>query len=259
MNTAYGARQTTDAQKFATQFASDTNVINRTREDNRMQRARADAEAAGLHPLFALGSAGAGSASISLSPTPTGSYAGTGIARAGEAIADEIRARPKRARQGRLDAAAQELHTLAVTSAQKKIQLDDAMLMKMASDLKISEQNNLYWGGAAGAQTYGLGGGGGDTHLQGYRSRAGLPLTMTPIQNTARRSEPGWMEMKGPKGRRMIRDPRVFGDEIQQVDTAVRPWLDYSMSHRRKFAPSMRNPAAYYYYWKNYYRSKGRN
>ncbi len=257
VNAAYTARVSTDLSKFQTQFASDTNVINRTREDNRMQRAVADAKAAGLHPLFALGSAGAGSASISLGPTPTGSYAGTGISRAGEAIGQGITQHYKDKRTGRLDAAAAELHSLRVTKAQKEIQLDDAQLMKMASDLKLSEQQNLYWGG--GAQTFPLSGGGPESMLQGYRSRAGLPLNQSPIVNRARESIPAFMEMKGPAGRRMIRNPEI-GDELAEVDTAVRPWWDTAESYwnRHKFRPKGNNPAAYYYYWKNYYRKKGK-
>lgn len=216
-NTLYSARQTTDLSKQARQFASDTNVINRARDDTRMQRARADAEAAGLHPLFALGSAGAGSSSISMAPTPTGSFAGTGIARAGEAIADEIRARPRRARQGRLDAASQELHALAVRSAKGKIALDDAELMKRQSDLKFAEQRNLYWGSG----DTGLSSGGSSLMEQvlPYTSRQGIPVDQRPIVQSARQSHPETVESVSRSGERLqLLNPDLGLDEVGQAE-----------------------------------------
>lgn len=256
------AKAQTDMSKFQVQFASDTNVINRAIEkdrfENRLQYATKDAQAAGLHPLFALGTAGSGgfSGGTTIGPTPTGSYAGTGIARAGEAISQGIRGYAASKRTSRLDAAQAELHALSVRSAQGKIQLDDLEAMKRQSDLKLAEQQLLYWGNNFGGGVTSTGGP--ESQTQPYGAKAGIPLNQSPLVNQARRSEPGWLEMKNPKGRRMIRDQRVFGDEIAQADTAVRPWLDYSQSYRRKFAPSMRNPAAYYYYWKNYYRKRGK-
>jgi len=251
------AKATTDMSKFQVQFASDTNVINRAIEkdrfENRLKYATEDAKNAGLHPLFALGTAGGGgfSGGTTLGPTPTGSYAGTGIARAGEAIERGITGYQKGQRTGRLDAMNAEIHTLRVRDAKGKIYLDDLEAMKRQSDLKMAEQASLYWGGAYGGGASSLTGAP-DTMAQPYGAKSGIPLVKSPIINQARESHPGWIEMKSPKGRRMIRNPK-YGDEISQADTAVRPWLDYSQSFRRKFAPSMKNPAAYYYYWKNYY------
>lgn len=54
-----------------------------------IQNRAADARAAGIHPLYAMGSPGV-SASFTAGQAPTGSGLGTGIARAGEAVADMV-------------------------------------------------------------------------------------------------------------------------------------------------------------------------
>lgn len=256
------AKAQTDASKFQVQFASDTNVINRAIEkdrfENRLQYATKDAQAAGLHSLFALGTAGGGgfSGGTTIGPTPTGSYAGTGISRAGESIERAIKefSGKKGAAETTATRAQMEIHALNVRGAQGKIQLDDLEAMKRSSELKLAEQQLLYWGNNFGGGITSTGGPESMTTPLGVKS--GIPLNKSPITNISRRSIPGWIEMKNPKGRRMVRNPKVFGDEIQQIDTATRPWLDYSESYRRKFAPSMKNPTAYYYYWKNYFKNQ---
>jgi len=257
---ALNARESRNMSKFQVQFASDTNVINRAiekdRYENRLQYAVKDAAAAGLHPLFALGSGGASSfgGGTTIGPTPTGSASGTGLVRAGEAIAQGLSAKAAGKRTTRLDAAASELHSLRVRDAQGKIYLDDLEGMKRVSDLKLAEQQFTYWQHPSG----GLSAEGGPESMTfPMGTRQGPPLMKRPLTATSRRSIPAFMEMVGPKGRRNIRNTAI-GDELAEVDTAVRPWMDYAQSFRRKFAPSMKNPAAYYYYWKNYYRKKGR-
>ncbi len=209
------AKATTDAAKFQVQFASDTNVINRTREDNRLQRARADAEAAGLHPLFALGSAGAGSASISMSPTPTGTAAGTGLQRAGEAIQRGISEYGKQKRTTRLDAAAAELHALAVQSAKGKIHLDELEAQRRASDLAVSTQRQ-FWGGSDSGMDSNYGQTG--PRLVPYTTRAGLPLESRPLEEYPRQSIPLRKEVIGDDGYRYRPISSEAGDELSWVD-----------------------------------------
>ncbi len=208
----------TDQQKFATQFASDTNVINRTREDNRMQRAVADAKAAGLHPLFALGSAGAGSASIAMSPTPTaGGSAAAGIAAAGKTIGEGIRGYAKGKRTARLDAAAAELHALAVRSAQGKIQLDDLEAQRRASDLAVSTQRQ-FWGDSDTGIGGVMEGQPSDTKIFPYGTRAGIPLELRPRTDYGLKSRPLRSEVIADDGYRYrIIDPDT-GDELSQAD-----------------------------------------
>lgn len=219
MNTAYGARIQTDLSKQGREFASDTNVINRAidkdRFENRMQFAVKDAKAAGLHPLFALGTSGSSiSPSVALGAPPSGSFASSGIARAGEAIADEIRARPRRARQTRLDAAAAELHSLRVLKAKGEIKLDDLEAQKRASDLAYMTQRNFWGDGDSGMGQQAMA-----EKLFPLSTRTGPDLSQRPLLATARQSHPETVESVSPDGTRMnLLNPDLGLDEVGQAE-----------------------------------------
>lgn len=212
-----------------------------------------DAKAAGLHPLFALGS------SANFSPSgymgqQTGSAAGEGIAQAGAHIAEGMRSSKKGERTVRLDAASAQINAMRLEKMGREIKLDDMEILKRASDLKMAENQLLYWGDGNPGMS---GPGGMDTKTYPYGTKSGPPLNMTPLSASARESFPAFIEMIGPKGRRMVRNPKM-GDEVAETDTATRPWLDYAQSfyNKKRFRPTMADPAAFYYYWKNYYKRR---
>lgn len=219
------------------------------RDDKYLRRRVIDAKAAGLHPLFALGTSA--SSSPSFMGASSGSFAGEGLARAGEHIAEGMRADTRQKRTTRLDAVSAQIHNLRLQKMTKEIQLDDMEIMKRASDLKYAEQRHLYWGNPGGT------GGGLESMTYPYGTKEGPPLNMRPLTAEGRRSIPAFMEMAGPAGRRMIRNPDI-GDELSEVDTMVRPWYDYAKSfyNKSRFRPTMKNPKSFYYYWKNYYKRR---
>ncbi len=205
----------------------------KAREDTRFQRSVADAKAAGLHPLFALGTAGSygGGAGgwVGGGGTPSGTAMGAGIARAGEQIATGMRTAKAGERTEKLDAAGAQIHALRVTKMGKEIQLDDAELAKRASDLAMAQQSLGMWGdGGTGMSTGDL-----SSKTYPYGTKAGPPLNMRPLTASARESMPMMIEQVGPKGRRMIMNP-ALGDEVAQVYNTVDPWVQYGESFYNK-------------------------
>ena len=91
--------------------------------------------------------------------------------------------------------------------------------------------------------------------------KAGAPLTVRTHTPRAQAVEPNrnipeFIVQEGPSGRRKIRNPAV-GDELAEIDTAVRPWLEYlgelyNEAFNRKWSqPGPQADAkAKYYYWR---------
>ena len=215
-----------------------------------------DAKDAGLHPLFAMGTAGSyspsgysGSSVGSVPPAGfSGSYAGEGLAEAGRAIASGVRGAASAKRE-------QELHVLRLQKMRREIMLDDAALMKAASDRKMAEQAAMYWGDSQAGIT------GPDLTAKTYPygRKSGPRLNVRPLQATGRTSLPQYTELVGPKGRRMVLNQDSGLDEVAQVEYVARPWYDYvSSGFSNKFRPKMSSPKSYYYYWKNFYKRKYR-
>lgn len=152
-----------------------------------------------------------------------GSYAGQGIARAGDAIAQGIRENESKGRQTILDETAKEIHGLQVQKMNREIQLDDAMLLKMASDEKYREQRSMW--GMPGAMSTGSP----ESQTYPYGVKVGPALDQRPITAEGRRSLPMMVEQVGPKGRRMIMNP-ALGDEVAQVYNTLDPWVQYAES-----------------------------
>ena len=173
-----------------------------------------DAKKAGLHPLFALGS------SANFSPSgqyvsQTGSAAGEGIARAGEHIAEGVRQKKQGERQVVMDAASRQIHDLRITKMGKEIQLDDAELMKRASDLRMAEMQLLYWGdGGTGVPSSS-----GESRMYPYGTKTGPPLDQRPLVASARQSMPETVESVSPDGTRMqLLNPDLGLDEVGQAE-----------------------------------------
>ncbi len=185
----------------------------KVREDSQFQRAVVDAKAAGLHPLFALGSSA--NYSPSGSYAQTGSAAGEGIARAGEHIAAGMRQAKAGERTEKLDAVSAEIHNLRIQKMGREIALDDAELMKRASDLRMAETRNLYWGdGGTGLSSGGL-----ETRTYPYGVKQGPPLEERPLTATGRQSMPETIESVSPDGTRMqLLNPDLGLDEVGQVE-----------------------------------------
>ena len=210
-NMLYNAQRENQRQGWEKQVYADQKV----REDSRYQRAVTDAKAAGLHPLFALGAAGAGR-TVSFGGGRTGSYAGRGLARIGSAIGDTIQREEAKPAENLRTAQSNELHNLEVQQRQRNIAHSDQTLadMKYDSDMKRTEQRELYWGdsdpGITGAQTPGDG-----TKLYAY-DKAPPGLELRPTQAEAKTSRPLMGEVIGSDGYRyQIIDPKT-GDEISQ-------------------------------------------
>ena len=192
------------------------------REEDRRERAKAyrisvnDAKRAGLHPLFALGSS-ANYAPTGFVGTPgqsTGSAAGEGIARAGSEIASGMREAKREGRTAKLDAASQQIHNLRLQKMTREIQLDDAQLMKMASDRKMAEQRHLYWGTPGDLST-----GSPESITYPYGVERGPALEQRPLTATGRQSHPETVESVSPDGTRMaLLNPDLGLDEVGQAE-----------------------------------------
>ncbi len=185
----------------------------RIARETQFQTAVADAKAAGLHPLFALGS------SANFSPsgqyaTQTGSAAGEGIARAGEHIATGMRTAKAGERTEKMDAASAQIHQLRITKMGKEIQLDDAELMKRASDLRMAETQFLNWGdGGTGLSTGAL-----QSKTYPYGTKLGPPLSMRPLTATGRQSMPETVESVSDRERLQLLNPDLGLDEVGQAE-----------------------------------------
>ncbi len=104
------------------------------REDTRFQRASADAKAAGLHPLFALGAAGAGSPQFIAGQSETGSALGDALKTGARGLSDYRRATVP------TDPLTQRLRLAQVHLVESQVQgsfIDNAMA---ASELKRIQQ-----------------------------------------------------------------------------------------------------------------------
>ncbi len=190
--------------------------------NTKYQRAVADAKAAGLHPLFALGTSGSYSPSIG-GQTQTGSAMGEGIAQAGSIIGEGMRQQKAAGRQVKMDAAQAQLHALRVEKMGKEIKLDDMELMERASRLAMTQTQSMWGDGIVGGSAEGPPG----TKTYPYGTKTGPPLSMTPLQAHPRESMPERIETRGPKGRRMILNPALGMDEAGQADWIMNPWMQW--------------------------------
>lgn len=186
-----------------------------------------NAKAAGLHPLFALGTSGTFSPSYGGQGGggKSGSYIGEGIAQAGGAIARGVTGA---ARQKETSA----LHALRLQKAQREIKLDDMEILKRASDLKMAEQNPMW-----GDTDTGLGS---ESKLYPYGTKMGPPLSARPLKASPRTSVPLWSEVVGPGGRRTrVMNPEMGMDEIGQIEfirQQAQDWAADQLMQRRRAA-----------------------
>ncbi len=203
------------------------------------QTSVADAKAAGLHPLFALGS------SANFSPSgqyisQTGSAAGEGVARAGEHIAQGMRRAQTGERQVQMDAASKQIHDLRLQKMTREISLDDMEIMKRASDLKMAENQLLYWGDGSSAQA-----GGPESKTYPYGTQAGPALSQRPLVASARQSMPETVESVSPDGTRMaLLNPDLGLDEVGQAEYLRLKAIGWTVKQLHAWAARRRKVAA---------------
>ena len=227
-----------DKQQQDQQHSWDKQVYadQKAREDNKYQRAVIDAKAAGLHPLFALGTSGAGSRSISF-PGRTGSYAGQGLANIGNAIGNEINRREGEQKAQAAAAPAHqkagEVHALTTEKMRGEIDLDQQQLfdMKLSSDLKMQEQRAMW-----GSPDTGIGG---DTKLTPFGEET-LPTELRPTVMHANLSFPEFIELVGKHGGKMYGlNPDAGMDEIGQAYYVYKKFIaelkPRSVGNRKRF------------------------
>ncbi len=196
---------------------------NRAREweekytDTQLQRRVADAKAAGLHPLFAIGAGTGGGGGYSAqiaTPQYTGSYAGDGIARAGQAVGKYLKGIEPRKQQAEL---------FELNKQKMQAEIDHMELLNAAAKLKLTEQQTLYWGDGNPGIT-----GNGQSDVKVYPYSAGprgLPLNQRPRTDTGQKSQPLRAELIADDGwRYRVLSPDAGMDEIGQADL-VYQWM----------------------------------
>ncbi len=191
-----------------------------------IQRTVADAKAAGVHPLFALGGRASGSgAGMPSPPTSGGSGYIPGQHSTGSGLGTGLRA----AARGIRGIAAGQPSALEVSQTE----LNTARSMQIASETKRAEQNALSlpgWQPGPGDMA--------TVHPLG--TRTGVPLNRRPLTSTGRKSMPEYIEVIGPGGRPLtVINPDLGLDEYAQVHYAWQKLKEYGEE-------KLREPGSYY-------------
>lgn len=177
----------------------------RARADSVIQRTVADAKAAGLHPLFALGAGGAqGGGGVDMSgppsiyePPESGSLVGDVFETLGDGMASYIRGR-EQSRERELEATRQErLDNAAVRAAEARARRDEAEAALAHSEAKRMQQ-------AA-------------NHTRPAMTET--PFNQRPLESLPRESHPNKVTATGERGGDYYSyaPPSLGGDEINQV------------------------------------------
>jgi len=203
------------------------------REDTRYQRAVKDAKAAGLHPLFALGTSGGFSGGTAFSgQAPSGSHLGRGVAAAAKYAGKGVDTHLAKGRQQQIAGMDDELHGLRVRKMEAEIALDE---LAIASKQKMGEQTPMWGDGDPGLSM-----GDPSTKTYPYGTKKGPPLEVRPTTAYGKTSRPMQSEVIAADGYRYnIIDPDT-GDEISQADLVAQIILRHTRSARKAPGREMR-------------------
>lgn len=192
------------------------------RQDSMYQRATTDATAAGLHPLFALGSSanyspGSGGGGISIPGYPAGGSSRSGIAEAGAAISRGIIANESNKQS-------QQAFALQATRVAAEVKRDDAqanyynaLAAKASQEVNSGPRMN-----EDGAIVVPIG-----------QAGSGIPLSTRTTTPRATRIEPHtnaplWSKIEKPGGGYyLVLNKEVQADELNQVLIASQGTFDY--------------------------------
>ncbi len=181
----------------------------RKREDTRIQRTVADAKAAGIHPLFAMGAVPAtGGGSFMPGQSPSGSALGEGISRAGAQIArgmgrkgqDLLLASQIKSNEA---SAARDMASAAATDSARKRAEAEALSIRNVEDI------------GGGAQLFPIG------------TRSGPPLNRRPLVSLPNQSIPEFIEGVGPGGTIKVMNPELGMDEVAQGHYLIQKLKQY--------------------------------
>lgn len=123
-----GSRAQASASSQSRQFQADFAKWQLSHDRKKYRYAVEDAKAAGLHPLFALGTSPGFTPTATAGAPPSGNYMGEGVARAGEAISKGITGAAT-AKQ------VAEAHAITMARQAKGLERDHIELLKAESDL----------------------------------------------------------------------------------------------------------------------------
>jgi len=189
----------------------------RSREEymrgSQIQARVADAKAAGIHPLFALGASGGYSGGgASFGQSRSGTQFSTGGL--GSAIDRAMAEKSRKTRMGTLDAAQAEMQKAQIRNLNSRSQINEIEAMARSSEEAKGRQD--VWSTGAGRGNFGdYGVEGGEARTFPLKSR-GRDVHMRPLTQSSRSSIPEMIEIVGDDGYRYRIVNPALGDEVAQ-------------------------------------------
>lgn len=209
-----------------------------THDNTQIVRRVKDAKAAGIHPLYAMGSSANYSPTITASgfhpSMPSGSSTGTALGE-GMVQASKLAAEGLSKHFGKPT----PVETAQVKALEAQSSRDTAQAAYWLSKAKTTEARANYIRPSP------------NTKAKTFPLKTGRALSKRPIESVGRKSLPTYVEAVGPRGRRRLLNPELGMDEIGAIHYAVDPLIQSAGSFvdgakwklrtrpymRRKYAP----------------------